>query len=119
MCDATTRSKKSLEIVRTGEALVIELKRMAMRSVKDGTLEKNNEKISIPLYNLEVAGNRYNLYAVLQNEGYTQGEHHIAVARNFVNGEWVMYGDKCDKMYGMDQELVTNTASVLFYARIP
>lgn len=119
ICDASTRSKKSLDIVRTGEVLVIELKRMALRNARDGTLEKNNQKITIPLYNLELAGSRYNLYAVLHNEGFTHGEHHIAMARNFVSNEWIMYGDRCDRMYGMDQELVSNTASVLFYARIP
>lgn len=118
LCDASTRSKKSIEIVRTAEVLVIELKRMAMRSARDGTLEKNSQKITIPLYNLEVAGNKYNLYAVLHNEGFASGDHHVAVAKNFVNSDWIMYGDKCDRMYGMDQELVSNTASVLFYTKM-
>ncbi len=43
------------------------------------------------------------------------GEHHLAMARNFLTGEWMSYGAKCERAFGLEEDFTSSTGMVFFY----
>ena len=123
-CKDFQQATKKLDVYRTPEVLIIQLKRFLQTSRYQR--EKINAYVDFPIKGLDlsefVLGDDdvsvpvYDLYAVSNHYGGTNGGHYTAFAKNFENNKWYHFDDsRCQEVNV--SRVKTQAAYVLFYRK--
>ena len=122
-CKKRVIATKRLSIYYLPRLLIVCIKRF---SGSGSCYTKNSEMINFPLENLDMEKyicdnapdkhhSKYDLFAVSQHFGGTEGGHYTAICKNF-DGKWYDYDDTKVSEVSPDK-VVSPSAYVLFYRR--
>ena len=119
-CKEHLLAKKKLDLYYLPKILIINFKRFIKESSQ---WEKNDEDIDFPINNFNMkdlligpdkAHSIYDLFAVSQHYGSTEGGHYTAVCKN--NDKWYNYDDSSVTVTS-SRACLSSAAYVLFYRR--
>ena len=110
-----------MDIFYLPKILIISFKRFLKES---SSWEKNDEDIDFPINNFDMKDiiigpdkdhSIYDLFAVSQHYGSTEGGHYTSVCKN--RGKWYIYDDSSVKETNSSKSILNSAAYVLFYRR--
>ena len=119
-CQEHLLAKKKLDLFYLPKILIINFKRFIKESSR---WEKNDENIDFPINNFDMKDlmigpdkdhSIYDLFAVSQHYGSTEGGHYTAVCKN--SGKWYNYDDSSVTVTS-PWACLSSAAYVLFYRR--
>ncbi|KAI4162188.1 MAG: hypothetical protein LQ342_004208 [Letrouitia transgressa] len=124
-CKDHRRARKTFQIWKAPDILVIHLKRFSAHS--RWSSNKLDIHVSFPVEGLDLTSRLlgqeedkdaiYDLFAVDNHYGGTMGGHYTAFAKNFFDQNWYEYNDSSVSRKGNAQAVVTTAAYLLFYRR--
>ena len=124
-CKKHQECTKKMDIYRTPQILIIQLKRFKMNNSNFNSIihnQKNDALIDYPLDNLDLKeyvvdknfNHLYDLYAISVHNGSISSGHYTAICKNREN--WYLFDDS--KIYKIPiNQVVTESAYLLFYKR--
>ena len=124
-CKKHQISKQKLQIYKSPNYLIIQIKRFNIKknSTSSSTFngEKNNAYVKYPIEDFDLSeyivgpekdNSKYDLYGVVQHFGSLNGGHYTAICKN--DNIWVSYNDS---ILDFCENPVTQNAYILFYVK--
>ncbi|OMJ77528.1 hypothetical protein SteCoe_22857 [Stentor coeruleus] len=120
-CGYKGKAKKKFDIWKFPPVLIVSFKRMQFK--QPGAL-KNDELVKFPIKDYDLSDHTigpqkskpiYKLFAIIDYYGFGNSGHFIARCKNFRDQKWYSFDDKKVTQVTDEEELITNSAYVLFY----
>ena len=131
-CRCKEDASKFHEIVHLPEVLCFQLKRFNKNRGTFGLgSAKNSTSVRFPVEGLDMSpycgpdsamdasSCMYDLISVVRHSGGADSGHYIATCKSQVNGRWYEFDDEFVTSIGSTEQLQSNDAYLLFYARRP
>ena len=120
-CKKKQKAQKRIQIFKCPYYLIIQLKRF-------NNFKKDCSFVQFPLYNLDMSKFTcshdesnlpmlYDLVSVINHNGSIDSGHFFAFCKNAITKEWFKIDDDNYKKINDEQDIIKNTAYVLFYRR--
>ncbi len=119
LCKKHVKAKKKMEIYKTPNVLIIQLKRFSASNKIDTLVDfpiENLDLSQVVINKNDKENLLYDLFAISNHYGGLGGGHYTAYAQNYFNKDWYEFNDSSVHRVSKDN-LVSSSAYVLFYRR--